>query len=168
MHTQLTGAQEWETAGEAMPEGWKDHVRPLLEMYVDRTPGSTLEEKTAALAWHYRNAEPEMGSLRAMELFDTLEGIVANTSLGVLRGRKIVEVKHSTINKGHAISRWLQEPKPDFIMAMGDDLTDEDMFQVLPEQAWTIKIGRPRQSIANFMLAKPSAARRLLQRMIDR
>ncbi len=167
MHTFLTDTKQWETASEAMPEGWKDHIRPLLEMFVDRTPGSTLEEKSAALAWHYRNAEPEMGSLRAKELFETLEGLVANTTLGVLSGRKIIEIKHGTITKGHAINRWLLKPAPDFILAIGDDLTDEDMFQALPEHAWTIKVGRARQSAATYMLSSPRAVRRLLQSMKD-
>jgi len=29
-------------------------LRPLLELYIDRTPGALLEEKTASVAWHYR------------------------------------------------------------------------------------------------------------------
>src|SRR5690606_14451486 len=53
-------------------DDWKAEVRPVLEMYVDRTPGAVVEEKALALAWHYRMADPELGSLRAKEPADML------------------------------------------------------------------------------------------------
>jgi trehalose 6-phosphate synthase/phosphatase len=69
----------WRTVQEGQaPSGWKEKVRPILEHYVDRTPGSYIEEKEYSLAWHYRNVEPEFGSWLAGELVALLEGLLAN------------------------------------------------------------------------------------------
>ena len=49
----------------ALTADWKDRVRPILQLYVDRLPGALLEEKEFSLAWHYRRADPDQASLRA-------------------------------------------------------------------------------------------------------
>lgn len=161
------GDSNWREAGAGGEAGWKDELRPLLEVYVDRTPGAILEEKSASLAWHYRRAEPELGDLRAKQLLENLEGIIANTPLVILQGNKVVEVKESGVGKGRAAERWLSEdPSYDFILATGDDVTDEEMFEVMPERAWTIRVGGDRKSAARYYLRGPDAVRRLLRAMV--
>ena len=120
---------------------WKSQVRPLMELYVDRTPGSFVEEKGYSLSWHYRKADPGWGSLRARELRDDLADLTENLALGVLEGSKVIEVKDVTVNKGQAAADWLAARDWDFIIAAGDDWTDEDMFDALPDTAYTIKVG---------------------------
>ena len=46
----------------AITTDWKERVRPILQLYVDRLPGALLEEKEFSLAWHYRRADPEQAS----------------------------------------------------------------------------------------------------------
>jgi len=158
-----TGGDGWEPFGEALSGEWKDQLRPLFDVFVDRTPGSLLEEKGAALVWHYRRADPDLGSQRAAELIDALEGYIANTNLHVLQGHKVVEVKPSTVSKGRAALPWLQtDQPPDFTLVMGDDVTDEAMFEAVPEEAWTVKIGSPVGSHARFFLSNTADARGLL------
>ncbi len=131
---------DWRMVG-SLKDDWKSQVRPIIELYVDRTPGSFVEEKSYSLTWHYRKADPGWGSLRARELRDDLADLTENLALGVLEGSKVIEVKDVTINKGQAVSRWLAAGDRDFILAAGDDWTDEDMFNALPESAYTIKVG---------------------------
>jgi trehalose 6-phosphate synthase/phosphatase len=50
----------------------------------------------------------------------------------------------------------------DFIMAIGDDLTDEDSFLALPAPAYTIKVGRGRTK-ARYRLMSVSAVLELLK-----
>ncbi|NIV39814.1 MAG: bifunctional alpha,alpha-trehalose-phosphate synthase (UDP-forming)/trehalose-phosphatase, partial [Anaerolineae bacterium] len=97
----------WELAAEGIGSDWQEEIRPVLEIYVDRTPGAYLEDKGSSLVWHYRRAEPELGSIRAKELMDTLEAYLSNTTLHVMQGDKVIEVKESTVNKGRAAQRWL-------------------------------------------------------------
>ncbi len=153
----------WQPVGESLSHDWRDQIRPVLEVYVDRTPGAYVEDKGSSLVWHFRGAEPELGALRAKELMDNLEAYLANTGLQVVRGSKILEIKYSSIHKGAAAARWLQQGREtDFVLAVGDDVTDEDLFEALPDGAWTIKVGRGAQSQAKYFLADVRAVRELL------
>jgi trehalose 6-phosphate synthase/phosphatase len=48
---------------------------------------------------------------------------------------------------------------------MGDDTTDDDMFEALPDGAVTIAVGF-RPSPARYRVARPQAARALLTRLV--
>ncbi|MGD2162155.1 MAG: bifunctional alpha,alpha-trehalose-phosphate synthase (UDP-forming)/trehalose-phosphatase [Anaerolineales bacterium] len=155
---------EWKEAEEITVGNWKEELRPVFDVFVDRTPGALLEEKGHALVWHYRRAEPGLGSQRAAELTETLEGYVANTSLHILQGHKVVEVKPSMVSKGRAAQPWLhQKPGYDFILAVGDDVTDEALFEALPEHGWSVKVGFPERSKARFFVSAPEEVRQLLK-----
>ena len=156
----------WETI-ETLTSEWKEEVYPILESWVDRTPGSFIEEKEFSLVWHYRKANPRLGELRARELMNNLSNTIANLNLQVLEGSKVVEVKNTGINKGRAALRWISREEWDFILALGDDWTDEDTFKVLPSTAWSIKVGFGA-SAARFSLSSPSKATSLLRKMVAR
>ncbi|HWS53620.1 MAG TPA: bifunctional alpha,alpha-trehalose-phosphate synthase (UDP-forming)/trehalose-phosphatase [Pyrinomonadaceae bacterium] len=156
------GPAAWEPLRATRDAAWKESVRPVFEHFVDRTPGSLVEEKEFALVWHYRMADPEFGAWLANELVSTLEQLLAETELRAFRGQKIVEVKPSWANKGEALARLA--PDPDFCLAAGDDRTDEDLFARLPEDAWTIHVGE-HESRARFRLPAPSDLRALLARL---
>jgi len=114
--------------------------------------------------WHYRRAAPGLGSQRAVELIDTIEGYITNTSLHILQGHKVVEVKPSTVSKGRAAHPWLfAKPTYDFIFAVGDDITDEALFEAVPDSGWTVKVGIPGQSKARFFLSDSTEVRTLLK-----
>lgn len=126
---------------ETLSNDWKKDLLQLLELYTDRTPGSLVEEKEASLVWHYRKAEPHLGFLRANQLKDDLTSLTSNLGLIVAEGNKVIEIKNAVINKGQAAQMWLSKQQWDFIMAIGDDKTDEDLFAVLPADAFSIKVG---------------------------
>jgi len=130
---------------------WKPQILSVLQTYVDRLPGSFAEEKEFSVVWHYRNADPVLSAMRVNELIDTLVEYTANMDIQILQGNKIIEVKNAGVNKGTAGMYWLQKNDHDFIMAMGDDWTDEDLFFILPETAYSIRIGLV-QSYARFNL----------------
>ncbi len=134
------GSGEWEMI-EPLTAEWKEEVRPILELYADRTPGSFVEEKDFSLVWQYRRSDSRLGELRARELVAHLEGLTTNLNLQVLEGSKVVEVKTAGVNKGRAALRWLSEDGYDFVLAIGDDWTDEDTFNAIPEDEWSIKVG---------------------------
>jgi trehalose 6-phosphate synthase/phosphatase len=144
---------------------WKPEILPLLETYADRLPGSFVEDKEFSLAWHYRMADPEMASIVAKELKDDLVRFTANIGVQILQGRKVIEVKNPGMNKGDAGSNWISENNFDFIMAIGDDWTDEDLFRVLPEKAYSIKVGLT-QSQARFNLNDQKDVVELLQELM--
>jgi len=144
---------EWSTV-EPLRKDWKRDVRRILEVYVDRTPGAFIEEKEYSIAWHYRRAQAELGEVRAKELKDILLSLLASYNLEVIEGDKVIEVRNAGIGKGRAVLRILQSGEWDFILAAGDDWTDEEMFAVLPPQAYTIRVGltpsRARFNVASY------------------
>jgi trehalose 6-phosphate synthase/phosphatase len=157
---------------------WKKSIRPILELYSDRTPGSTVEEKDFSLVWHYRRADPELAYVREQELKVALVNLTENLDVGVFEGNKILEVKSHVVNKGRAAEHWLAEKNTilqkdskmgnqkdwDFILAAGDDYTDEEMFSVLPEHAYSIKVGFAA-SKAKFNVDSVEDIRMLLKRL---
>jgi trehalose 6-phosphate synthase/phosphatase len=135
-------ASTWEPLRPQAAADWKSTVMPILEHFVDRTPGSFVEEKKYALVWHYRMADPEFGEWLSNELVAMLEAMLAETELRAFRGEKIVEVRPVWANKGEAVDHLLAGfPQPDFIFAAGDDRTDEDLFERLQDRAWTVHVG---------------------------
>jgi trehalose 6-phosphate synthase/phosphatase len=156
-------ASTWESLRPQATTDWKPTVMPILEHFVDRTPGSFVEEKKYALVWHYRMAEPEFGEWLANELVSMLEAMLAETELRAFRGEKIVEVKPVWANKGEAIERLLRDfPDPDFILAAGDGRTDEDLFERAPSNAWTVHIG-PGPTRASFVVTDLRVLRGVLE-----
>jgi trehalose 6-phosphate synthase/phosphatase len=145
---------------------WMPMVRPVLDSFVVRTPGTYLEEKNYSLVWHYENSEAELGELRANELKDELTTLVANHNLEIMEGNKVVEVKTGGINKGVAANRFLLNKQFDYIMAMGDDWTDEYLFRELPPEAVTIKVGIEHTS-ASYKLETVEAVRNFLRVMSE-
>ncbi len=153
----------WEPLRSQVPAEWKNTVMPILEHFVDRTPGSFVEEKKYALVWHYRMAEPEFGEWLANELVSMLEAMFAETELRAFRGEKIVEVRPVWANKGEVLDRLLVTwADPDFIFAAGDDRTDEDLFERLRSDAWTVHIG-PGPTRASYVVADFEGLRRVLE-----
>lgn len=136
----LRQKKEW-IALERLKTDWMQSIRPILETFVDRTPGTFIETKKFSLAWHYRMADPELVKTRTLELNTVLTSMVANNDLMVLKGNKVIEIKSSNVNKGRALSRFIVQDDYDFVTVMGDDWTDEYMFEEAPEKSHTIKVG---------------------------
>ncbi len=153
-------ARDWQMIDD-LAQDWKPQIRHLLEMYVDRTPGSFIEDKDYSLVWHYRKAETEFGELRARELLSNLNYLTANMHLQAMEGNKVIEIKDRYINKGRAAKRWLHNQDYGFVLAVGDDTTDEDTFGAMPEDAYTIKVGTA-STIARLNIKSPKEVRELL------
>jgi trehalose 6-phosphate synthase/phosphatase len=151
---------------ENVKKDWMEKIQPVLESFVDRTPGSFIEEKNYSLAWHYRKTDPDFGQKRASELNTVLTSLIANDDLSVLNGNKVMEIKSSNVNKGRAAMRMYGEAEYDFVFAIGDDWTDEFMFQELPESAITVKVGLQKTQ-AKYYVDGTKDVRKLLKRFVE-
>jgi trehalose 6-phosphate synthase/phosphatase len=157
---------EW-TMPKPLPDHWKKQVRPLVQSYVERVPGSSLEEKDYALVWHYRLAlDQELAAQRAKELTDDIVTYTANLDVQVLEGKKAIEVRNSGVTKGVAGNAHTAHG-PDFIFAAGDDATDEDLFRALPRDAVTVCVGG-MHSYATYRLSGYRELRAVLREMLPR
>lgn len=152
---------DWELMIDA-DTGWKKLVRPLLEKYVRHTPGAFIEEKDFSIAWHYRNADCDLAVMNSRELIIQLLNFISNHNIGFMEGDRVIEIKCLESSKGKAASRLVLNKKYDFILAAGDDMTDETMFERLPDDAYSIKIGVGLTS-AKYNLYDVEEFRRMLK-----
>jgi len=143
---------------------WKNDVTNVMQRYVTECPHSFVEEKEYSIVWHFRNADPDLGNLLAGKLILELNEKFSSRNLDIFMGKKIVELKIRGIDKGDAIKQFLTGATYDFILAVGDDYTDEEMFKVLAEvkNSFTIKVGNDA-SFAQFNLYTPQMVVSLLE-----
>lgn len=122
-------------------ELWNDEILSLIRQTINKTPGSMLEIKKTSLVWHYRNVNSWVGYLMGQKLIQAIQKPCQKLGLQIMQGNKIIEIKSARCSKGGVVKTLLKNHKYDFLMAIGDDTTDEDMFKAMPPEAITIKIG---------------------------
>lgn len=185
------GSKEWENLAETFDMGWQSEVIDVFQTYTDKVPGSFIERKRCALTWHYRLADPEQGPHMASECQKELEATVARRwDVDVMPGKANIEVRPTFINKGEIAKRLVNSYKLDmshipgnspdsgdgrveFVLCMGDDFTDEDMFRALnglsapptdeneqvkvkPENVYTVTVGAStKATLARWHLLEP-------------
>jgi trehalose 6-phosphate synthase/phosphatase len=156
--------KQWKALANLKNE-WMDSILPILENFADNTPGTFVEKKKFSLAWHYRKADPELAQIRTSEVNTVLTSLITNHGLSILNGDKVIEVKSSSVNKGKACSHLLINQKFDSIIALGDDYTDEFMFEELPDFATTIKVGF-KKTKAKYYIKDTDKVRQVLNELL--
>jgi trehalose 6-phosphate synthase/phosphatase len=160
------GAATWTAASEATGE-WREAALAILREFTARTPGSLIEVKSVALAWHYRMADQEAGARRANELRLHLSQLLSNQPVEILAGNKVLEIRPYGINKGLIVPPLPPERlATTTVLAIGDDRTDEDLFAAVPSEAITIRVG-PGPTRARFRLESVAAVRALLRSLVE-
>lgn len=142
---------EWSQQAASLHD-YRDRITPVLEHYLDRTPGASIEHKDFSIVWHYRGVPVELAHARNESLEYELNLLLASSDIGVYRGNKIIEIKPKNVQKSVIAEDLLAMHQPDFVLCIGDDYTDEDMFHALPEEAFTIKVGLG-ETAARFQVA---------------
>jgi trehalose 6-phosphate synthase/phosphatase len=156
------GGRRWQSAHD-FDTSWCDEVLPILEYYTSKTPGAAIETKDAAMVWHYRQASPYYAQKHLVILKRLLSRYARKYNLAINQGNMILEIRSAGATKGHVVDTWM-ETKPGFVLAFGDDYTDEDMFEALPSWAYTIRVGRGR-TVARFRVDKPDDVIALLEKL---
>ena len=155
-------SEEWINLTSKFDMSWQKEVGQIMEEYTKKTPGSFIERKKVALTWHYRRSDPQLGEFNADALKTSLEKITDGLGVEVMEGKANIEVRPSFVNKGEIVKRlvWtphgakqliednfsidenvLRDELPEFVLCLGDDVTDEDMFKQLNhiEEQWDEK-----------------------------
>uniref|UniRef100_A0A2P2MI57 alpha,alpha-trehalose-phosphate synthase (UDP-forming) n=1 Tax=Rhizophora mucronata TaxID=61149 RepID=A0A2P2MI57_RHIMU len=167
-----SSTSNWETTSFAGDFNWRKIAEPVMNLYTETTDGSYIETKENALVWHHQDADPVFGSSQAKELLDHLENVLANEPVVVKRGQHIVEVKPQGVNKGlvaeKVLSTMITDGKsPDFVMCIGDDTSDEDMFESISSTSYSLSILSTPEIFACTVGQKPSKARYYLDDTVE-
>ncbi|KAM0906001.1 hypothetical protein ACQ4PT_016995 [Festuca glaucescens] len=157
-------AAEWESNYSIPDREWKHIAEPVMQVYTETTDGSFIEAKESALVWHYLDADHDFGSCQAKELVDHLERVLSNGPVGVKCGHFIVEVKPQGVSKGLAVDKLIHTlinngKAPDFLMCIGNDRSDEDMFESINSKASSSVFTTAPEVLACSVGQKPSKAK---------
>ncbi|ETI29471.1 trehalose-phosphatase [Cladophialophora carrionii CBS 160.54] len=164
------GSETWTNLTEKMDMAWQKEVMDVFSHYTERTQGSWIERKRVALTWHYRQADPDFGSFQAKECRKELEEkVMRNWEVEVMSGKANLEVRPQFVNKGYIATRLINEygyskgEPPEFVLCLGDDQTDEDMFRALlktdlpKEHVFACTVGASsKRTLATWHLLEPS------------
>jgi trehalose 6-phosphate synthase/phosphatase len=162
----------WEAMIPSFDRTWMHLARNIMDVYSSRTHGTYIEQKESALIWQYREADPEFGQMQSKELEDHLAGVLRGYPVEVLHGENnpmqggYVEVRPENMDKGVFLSDLLKRMEdsnaiPDMLLCMGDDASDEFMFNVVEEYVEK----HPEKSKSYFACTvgkKPSTAQAFL------
>ena len=148
-------------------KNWKKKIIPVMKLFTEKLSGAFIEEKEYSLAFHYRKSEPALASLRVKELINHLMSLTSNMDLQLVNGSRTLEIRNAGIDKGVAAMHWLSQitKYPRFILAIGNDQTDEDIFRSLPSDAHSIKVGM-QPSYAKYNLNNPLEVRTFLSKLV--
>ncbi|KAF3081154.1 threalose-6-phosphate phosphatase [Orbilia oligospora] len=159
---------EWVNLTEKFDMSWQKDVLDIFQYYTERTQGSFIERKRCALTWHYRRADPDYGAFQARECQSHLENtVMQNYDVEVMTGKANLEVRPTFVNKGEIakklVAEYPEDAKPDFVLCLGDDTTDEDMFRALrrstlpTEHVFAVTIGAStKMTLASWHLQEPA------------
>jgi trehalose 6-phosphate synthase/phosphatase len=157
-------ATDWRAA-RSVSADWMVRIKPILEQFTASTQGSRLEIKSAAMAWHFRGAQPDFGARQAHELRMLLGDALSNQPVEVLEGKKVIEVRFRGMSKAVVAERGESGSAGRIAVAFGDDRTDEDLFGALPESSITVAVGE-RLVGAGYCVPDHFAVRRILRTLL--
>ncbi|KAF2800617.1 glycosyltransferase family 20 protein [Melanomma pulvis-pyrius CBS 109.77] len=163
-------SEDWESLTDKTDMSWQSEVMDVFQHYTERTQGSFIERKKIALTWHYRRADPEYGAFQARECQKALEETVGKKfDVEVMTGKANLEVRPRFVNKGEIAKRLILAygdgpgDPPEFVLCLGDDFTDEDMFRSLrqsklpQDHVFSVTVGASsKQTLASWHLVEPS------------
>lgn len=140
----IAGSDKWINLAESLDMSWQKVVEEVYNKFTEKTPGTFTERKKVALTWHYRKADPILGLYQAEKCKEELiRRLAGKYDVEVMSGKANLEVRPKFVNKGEIARRLVLcsnpvaqtlksvDQLPDFVLCLGDDTTDEDMFRAL-------------------------------------
>jgi trehalose 6-phosphate synthase len=158
----------WESALDPVPQ--LDEIERALTGLAKRYPGALIERKTCSVCLHWRRVEePYHTRIAAAAEVIVDEWLETQPSLERLPGVEMLEVRHRAAHKGSALA-WLRShgAAGSPVLAIGDDITDEDMFVSLRETDVGILVAStPRRTQAGLRLPSIAAVHKFLSWLAD-
>eukprot|EP00900_Chrysochromulina_parva_P021437 jgi/Chrpa1/3927/Chrysochromulina_OHIO_Genome00015594-RA len=172
-HYRIKGGS-WQQLLPGVNLNWYDVAEAIVKVYTTRTNGSYVQKKGCSIVWNYQHADPEFGVMQARELQYHLQGVLAAFPVNVRVGKGYVEACPKGINKGVMAERAIDVANAalardahggvsgtvDFVLCIGDDSSDELMFQALHSKfgqrptdvsLFTVTVGRKPSEASSYL-----------------
>ena len=143
------------TAWRAQLDGTVDHAQALA--------GVMLEDKRYSLTFHYRRAARPVVARKILEerasrLFPPPD---------IVLGKRVINLlPPGAPHKGEALADLLGHSGCERALYVGDDVTDEDVFQMRMPDVLSIRVGRKVRSAADMYLKNQSEVTRLVRKLV--
>ena len=170
MFTKSMKSGDWRSQGVSdLLSQVKPEILFLLELHTRSVPNSFVEEKEFSICWHYRNSPEEFAENQARLLKEELRQLLSDTAFTVYTGKKILEIRPVLASKGYAVESFTSDAafddKSDLILTFGDDVTDEDMYEMRPEVNYSFHIGKG-PTYASYKIEQQKDLLAILKEMI--
>jgi len=141
------------------------HAEVLREVtaLADRYEGAWVEVKPVSVVVHSRLAGPQDAAALTEQV---LAGPATRPGLRVQHGKDVVEMAVLHTTKGDAIVELRADIAPSAVLFAGDDVTDEDAFDVLGPEDVGIKVG-DGPTAAQYRVADPDELAAVLLRLLE-
>jgi trehalose 6-phosphate phosphatase len=125
-------------------------ARPALQEALSGQPGVDIEDKRFSLAVHYRRSRRKRDARAA--IYRAVQALPR--AMRTIPGKLVVNViPERAPHKGDALLRLRANEGADTAIYVGDDATDEDVFQLdQPGRLLSIRVGRAEASAAAYYL----------------
>jgi trehalose-phosphatase len=136
-----------------------DEIDRSLRQLAARSPGALVERKSCSVCLHWRRVDPARHDAIAAAAETVVdEWLETHQQFERLPAALALEVRHRAAHKGAALG-WLRGLGPPGapVLAIGDDLTDEDMFVGLREGDLGVLVSaQSRRTQASLRLPDPT------------
>jgi trehalose 6-phosphate synthase/phosphatase len=146
---------------------WIPKTVLALEALVLRYECSFVEEKTYSIVWNYRLLKEKLTAGDIRQILAAIRSLPERRHFRICDCEFAIELRTIGVQKGAFAASWASNSYYDFIMAIGDGQTDEDLFKVLDKNAFTIKVGRSNRSEAVYHLESQTDVLPFLQSILD-
>ena len=144
-----------------------DDLQSALEPIAAHTRGAVLERKHCTLAFHYRDVADVPSQPLVAEVTDAVQTwLQIHREYQYVSGAEVIEVRPTSVRKAIAVDLVRRARGAHTrIVALGDDVTDEDMFSALApgDEAILVSQSMNRETGAHWTLAGPEEANRFLR-----
>jgi trehalose 6-phosphate synthase/phosphatase len=133
---------------------WKFRVLQSVHELNCQYSGSVVEEKYYSICWHYGFIKGGISEVEIQRILSTLHLIPNENEFAIHNEKSTIDIRSVGIDKGRFAGQWIWGQRPfDFILAMGDSKTDEDLFEAVGLDYFTIKIGNKNKSSARYCIS---------------
>jgi len=162
---QRRGNGAWENVAEHDPVPLAA-LSEELEALVRRHPGALLEKKITTVALHYRNVKRGRRGELLIEVYGIIDRFLArHPAFERLEGVLVTEVRPASVKKSSAVP-WMRSKagSDSRLIAFGDDVTDEHMFQAIgaQDESVVVRTAQPRRTYARWELSTSDEVRAVL------
>lgn len=135
-------------------ENMKDNLSERFDELLDKFDGSAMEMKTGSFAFHYRQVKSEEKSAAQEEALALVDALSSKYDLNTIHGKEVIEIKPAGFDKGVALLkiREMLNTTDDNELYLGDDTTDKDAMDALPEKAINVWVGNELPEEANYLV----------------